>query len=226
VGLVLLGIAVYVAARRYLPLETVVAYEMQLRAWIDRYPWRAFALGLLLYTVLSFVPATTGKSIVFGWLFGFWTALLQVNLALTGAALGSFFLSRYLMRDAVQSRFGFYIARFDRALSRSGGAYVASLRLLHLPYTFVNYSLGATSIRWTTFWWASQLGMLPGNIVFVLAGAQLPSLQVLAREGARGVFSPTLVAAFVLMACFPLAVQWLVRYCRRGGPGHPGDLTS
>ena len=124
VGLTLLAIAAYIAVRRYLPFETIVDYEPQLRSWIDRYPRRAFIAGLVAYTLLSFVPGTTGKSLVFGWLFGFWIALLQVNLALTAAALGSFFLSRYFLRDAVQSRFGFYVARFDKASCATGGAHV------------------------------------------------------------------------------------------------------
>ncbi len=212
-GLILLGVAVYLALRHFLTLEIVLARETQLRSWMSHHRLRAFLAGLAIYTLLSFVPGTTGKSLVFGWLFGFWIALLQVNLALTAAALGSFFLSRYFLRDAVRSRFGFYIDRFDNALARDGGSYVIALRLLHVPYTFVNYAFGATSIRWITFWWSSQLGMLPGNIVFVLAGAQLPSLRALSHNGLHAMFSPTLILSFVLMAGFHFVVQrWIRRW--------------
>ena len=93
-------------------------------------------------------------------------------------------------------------------------------------YTFVNYTLGATSLRWTTFWWSSQLGMLPGNIVFVLAGAQLPSLKDLARHGLHAVFSPALLVAFALMAAFPFVVQHGVRAWRRVQGIESTDLTS
>jgi uncharacterized membrane protein YdjX (TVP38/TMEM64 family) len=226
VGFLLLAIAGYAAVRHYLPLETIIEYEARLRSAVDRYPRQSFFTGLIFYTLLSFVPGTTGKSIIFGWLFGFWIAFLQVNLALTAAALGSFFVSRYLFRDAVQSRFGFYIARFDKAIARSGGVYVMSLRMLHAPYTFVNYAMGASSIRWTTFWWSSQLGLLPGNVVFVLAGAQLPSLQTLSRDGVHAAFSPMLIVAFLLMAAFPIAVQHGVRSWRRAQGMGTKDLTS
>ena len=163
---------------------------------------------------------------IFGWLFGFSLALLQVSVALTTAAVGSFLLSRYFFRDAVQSRFGFYVTRFDKALCRSGAGYVIALRLLHVPYTFVNYTMGATSISWSTFLWATFVGMLPSNIVFVLAGSQLPSLTAISREGVHAVFSPTLMAAFLLMACFPFVVQRIVRSWRRLRGADTEDLTS
>jgi uncharacterized membrane protein YdjX (TVP38/TMEM64 family) len=225
-GLVLFAVTVYLFATRRLPLDTIVAYETQLRGLIARHVLWSCVMGLCIYTLLSFVPGTSGKAIVYGWLFGFWPALLQVNLAMTAAAIGSFFLSRYFLQDVVQSRFGFYVERFNRALSRNGGFYVATLRLLHVPYTFVNYGLGASSVRWTTFWWASQLGMLPGNIVFVLVGAHLPSLDTFARDGLRAVLSVELVTALVLMSCFPLVMQQFVRFWRRKRHIDERDLTS
>ncbi len=190
------------------------------------FPSCAFWIGLAIYVVLSQVPGTTGKSIVYGWLFGFWRAMIQVNVALTAAALISFFISRYLFRDAIQSRFGYYLTRFDREVERNGGAYVATLRIMHFPYTFVNYAMGASSIRWTTFWWATQLGLLPGNVVFVLAGSRLPTLAAMSQQGGQAVLTPQLLAALALMSCFPFAVRWGISRIRaRQGTG-PDDPIS
>jgi uncharacterized membrane protein YdjX (TVP38/TMEM64 family) len=64
--------------------------------------------------------------------------------------------------------------------------------------------MGLTPIPTRTFWWVSQVGMLPGTIVFVYAGSQFPSLSVLAEKGASGILTPQLFIAFILLGIFPI----------------------
>ena len=212
---VLVVATLYLAVREYGQLETVATHELRLRGIVERFPLISFVIGLLLYTLLSLIPGTTGKSFVFGWVFGFWQALVQANVGLTIAAVITFLLSRYVFRDAIQSKFGYYIIRFNKALERDGGYVVISLRMLHAPYSFVNYTMGTTSITTKTFWWSTQIGLLPGNVVFVLAGAQLPTLQDLLTQGAPAVFTSRFIAAFVLMAVFPWLVRSIMNRVRR-----------
>jgi uncharacterized membrane protein YdjX (TVP38/TMEM64 family) len=166
---------------------------------------------MIVYTLLSLVPGTSGKAVVFGWLYGFWLGLVQVNVGLTIAAVISFLLSRHVFRDTIQSRFSYTMDRIDDAVQRDGAFLVIALRLLHVPFTFVNYSMGTTSIRTSTFWWSSQLGMLPGCILFVLAGAQLPTLKELLARGSAAIFTPRLMIVFALMAVFPFVARRFVR---------------
>lgn len=208
-------VMLYLVVRRYGQLETIADYELQLRGRVERFPLISFAIGLLLYTLLSLVPGTTGKSFVFGWIFGFWPALVQANVGLTIAAVITFLLSRYVFRDVIQSKFGYYVMRFNKALEREGGYVVISLRMLHAPFSFVNYTLGTTSITTKTFWWSTQIGLLPGNVVFVLAGAQLPTLRELLTQGAPAIITPPFVAACVLMAVFPWVIRAIVNRVRR-----------
>lgn len=56
-----------------------------------------------------------------------------------------------------------------------------------------------------------QLGLLPGNLVFVYAGTQLPTLEQFAEQGVEGVVSLELIVAMVVMAVFPLIARWLIR---------------
>ena len=83
-----------------------------------------------------------------------------------------------------------------------------TLRLIPvMPFFVINLVMGLTRMRVGTFWWVSQVGMLAGTCVFVYAGDQLPSLQKLADKGIGGVLSPQLIAAFVLLGIFPIAVK-------------------
>ena len=90
--LVILAVAVAVGAaltwyvKNYVSLEALVAQEEKVREAIDRRPWRSFALGLVIYSVVSLVPGTSGKSVVFAWMFGFWQGLALIILGLTTAA--------------------------------------------------------------------------------------------------------------------------------------------
>jgi len=140
--------------------------------------------------------------------------VVLVNAGLTIAAMIAFFVARYVVRELVELKLGYYLHRFDAAVERDGGFYLFALRVLHAPYTFLNYSFGATTIRPRTFWWASQLGMLPGNLVFVYAGAQVPSLNELAEKGIWSIVTPDLILAFVLLSIFPFVARLVIRKIR------------
>jgi uncharacterized membrane protein YdjX (TVP38/TMEM64 family) len=212
--ILVIGVGWYVA-RQYFTLDEIAAEETRLRAALAENPVTAFLVGLLVYVVLSFLPPTAGKSLVFGWLYGLWQGVLLVNVGLTIAAIGMFWVSRYLLREGLRSRFGVSLQRLDRAIDRDGASYLFALRMMHAPYTILNYAMGTTGIKTVAFWWATQLGMLPGNILFVYAGTQLPTLQEAADKGLTSIASWPLILAFVLIGVFPLAARWAVRRVRR-----------
>jgi len=196
--------------RHELTLDFMITQEARLRRLVTEYPIRSLLVGFIAYVAASLVPGTTGKSVVYGWLFGFWWALVIVNVALTIAAMISFFAIRYVFQEAVHRKFGFMIGRADEALRRDGPSYLVTLRLVHAPYTLTNYVVGATAVHSRTFWWTTQLGLLPGNVVFVLAGAQLPSLQQLARDGPWTLINVPLLVTLSLIALLPIIVRWLI----------------
>ncbi len=198
-----------IVAQKHLSLDELILHETSLRAQIANVPMMGVLIGFAIYTIVCFVPGTTGKSLIVGWLFGVWKGTLVVNCGLTVAAIATFLASRYLLRDVVEARFGYHLQRIDNAVQRDGGCYLFMLRVIHCPYSVTNYMCGATSMRLRSFWWASQLGMLPGNIVFVYAGAQLPSLQQLADEGAAGVISWQLFAALIVLSVLPICARYL-----------------
>lgn len=205
------GILVWYLAKDYLSLERIMTAERQLRGFIDAYPLRAFAIGFAAYVVVSVFPGTSGKSVVAGWLFGFWPALLMVTVALTVAGVIGFSVARYLLRDSLRDRFHVRLASFDRAVQRDGVFYLLTVRLLHVPFTLVNYASGVTDVRLWTFAWTTLLGLVPSTMIFVGFGAGLPSLGELRDEGAMSLLSPVLVAALLAMGLIPWTVRWAAR---------------
>ena len=92
-------------------------------------------------------------------------------LRLECGALVAMLISRFMLRDWVQKRFGKQIAGINKGLTRDGTFYLVSLRLIPIvPFVLLNPALGLTRIKVWTFWWTTQLGMLPGNAIYVNAG--------------------------------------------------------
>jgi uncharacterized membrane protein YdjX (TVP38/TMEM64 family) len=207
-------ILIYFVASRHLSLDAVAVQEDRLRSLVARYPAASWLIGFAVYLVASLVPGTGGKAFVFGWLFGFLPALVIVNFGLTAAALISFLVVRHAFQAAVHRRLGKLIRRIDAALLREGGLYLLTLRLLHVPYTITNYAAGATTVRTRTFWWTTQLGLLPGNVVLVLAGSQVPSLRQWAQQGPWDLIDFPLLLSLSLAALAPVFIRSTVRKWR------------
>jgi uncharacterized membrane protein YdjX (TVP38/TMEM64 family) len=198
-------------SRRHLSLEAMIEVEARLRTWLGTHQILGFAAGFAIYFAVSLIPGTTGKAIIAAWLYGFWVGLVLVNVGLTLAALVSFWFIRYAVRDLVASRFGPRLARVNKALEHDGPGYLFVARVLHTPFSITNYVMGATRIPSRGFWWSTQLGILPGNLIYVYAGAQAPTLEQIAEHGLSALLSPGLIAAFIAVSVLPLIIRSQVR---------------
>jgi uncharacterized membrane protein YdjX (TVP38/TMEM64 family) len=206
----LVAVAAYWQWGGGLSLERLAARESSLRALQADHPIPVLGGAFLVYVAVTglSVPGAAAMTLVLGWLLGFWPALAVVSFASTAGATLAFLFSRYLFRDAIQRRFGPRLDAFNRAVRREGAFYLFTLRLVPVvPFFAINLAMGLTPLRVGTFWWVSQLGMLPGTAVFVYAGSAVPSLNALAERGAAGILTPKVLAAFVLLGLFPIAVK-------------------
>lgn len=205
-----LGIGAFIALDlgRYLSLEALQAQRAALIAWRDAQPVVASLAFFAIYvaaTALS-LPGAVILTLAGGAVFGLVWGVLLVSFASTLGATGAFLVARYLARDLVRQRFGERLSAIDQGIEREGAFYLFTLRLVPLfPFFLINLLLGLTRMRASTFFWVSQLGMLPGTLVYVNAGTQLGQLESLA-----GILSPGLIGAFVLLGIFPLLARRLI----------------
>ena len=218
-----LGVGVWFAARNHLSLGALIEQERWLRGAIEEGPWSSFLIGFLIYTLVSLFPGTSGKSVIAGWFYGFWAALAMVAVALTIAAVLGFLLARYLLQRYIRERFSKALAELDKRLENDGVYYLLTVRMLHVPYTLVNYLSGASGVRLKTFAWTTGVGLIPSTMIFVGVGAGLPTLQELADHGALSLIGLPLILALLLMGVAPWVFRWLFR---EFGPGEPESVTS
>jgi pyruvate/2-oxoglutarate dehydrogenase complex dihydrolipoamide dehydrogenase (E3) component/uncharacterized membrane protein YdjX (TVP38/TMEM64 family) len=210
-GLIVLGLGVLVGLffaldlQQYLTLAELKARQETFQAYYGAHRLLTLSAYFLLYvavTALS-LPGATVMTLAGGALFGFWPALVVVSFASTIGATLAFLVSRFLLRDWVQSRFGERLKAVNAGVEREGAFYLFSLRLVPLfPFFVINLVLGLTPLPARTFYWVSQLGMLAGTAVYVNAGTQLGRID---RLG--GILSPGLLLSFVLLGLFPLLAK-------------------
>ena len=213
------AVAVYLRFGDALSLAAIAEQEASLRAFQQDHPWLVYGAAFLVYVAVTglSLPGAAVLTLVFGWYFDFLRAVVLVSFASTTGASLAFLLSRYVFRGAVQSRFGARLRAFNEALARDGAVYLFTLRLIPaVPFFVINLVMGLTPLRAATFWWVSQVGMLPGTAVYVYAGSAVPDLQLLAERGLGGIVSPQVLAAFVLLGVFPLLVRTIMRRFRPG----------
>ncbi len=212
--LTLIGLAL--AAWFYFDLGSLLRFETlqqrigDLRHWYGNNPLLAgliYFAGYVVVAALS-LPGAAVMTLAGGALFGFWYALVLVSFASSIGATLAFLVSRVLLRDWVQARFGRHLGAVNAGFEKDGSFYLFSLRLVPLfPFFLINLLMGLLPIRSWPFYWVSQLGMLPGTAVYINAGTQLGQLTSLS-----GIISAPLLGSFVLLAIFPFLARWILAY--------------
>ncbi|MEY3915462.1 MAG: Mercuric reductase [Pseudomonadota bacterium] len=198
---------------QYLSLENFKASQADIVAAKDANPALYIVGFFLLYVAVTglSIPGAAIMTLVAGALFGVVVGTLIVSFASTMGATLAFLSSRYLLRDWVQGKFGERLRAVDDGLEKDGAFYLFTLRLIPVfPFFVINLLMGLTRIKTGTFFWVSQIGMLPATIVFVNAGTQISRI-----ESTAGLLSPTLIASFVALAFFPWAAKGIVAVVKR-----------
>lgn len=183
--------------------------QAELHAQIAERPVLCASAFFLLYVVVAglALPITPVLSFTAGVLFGRWWGIVLVNLASTTGATLAFLSSRYLFRALVQRRYGDRLAALQREAAVGGAYYLMALRLMFVvPFSLVNVAMGLTPMRVWTFWWVSQLGMLPFSFLVVNAGAELSEIRSL-----EDLLSWQVLTALALLSVVPLVLRWTVR---------------
>ena len=196
-----------------LSLENFKASQAEIVAVKDANPVLYITGFFILYVAVTglSIPGAAIMTLIAGALFGVLVGTILVSFASTIGATLAFLSARFVLRDWVQGKFGERLRAIDEGLEKDGAFYLFTLRLIPVfPFFVINLLMGLTRIKTRTFFWVSQLGMLPATIVFVNAGTQISYI-----ESTSGLLSPTLIASFVALALFPWAAKGIVALVQR-----------
>ena len=190
---------------RFFSLDYLKSEQAALHTIYEQQPFQVIAIffvGYIAVTALS-LPGAAILTLAAGAQFGLLTGTIMVSFASSIGATLAFLVSRYLLRDTIESRFGEKLKTFNRNIEKDGAFYLFTVRLVPVfPFFLVNLVMGLTPLKTGVFYIVSQIGMLAGTLVYVNAGTQLAKIDSLS-----GILSPGLVFSFALLGIFPLIAK-------------------
>lgn len=220
-GVVFLFAILSYLSRAYLNLDYLAQQETQLKDFYQSNHLIVYLIAFFIYVAVTglSIPGATALSLLYAWFFDFTAGLILISLASTTGATIAFLISRYLFRDWFQKRFHDRVVLINEAMKREGNLYLFMMRLIPIfPFFVVNTVMGLTKIGMVTFWWVSQIGMLPGTIVYVYAGSRIPDLTTLQEQGIKAVFSGPellqLTLALAMLGTFPIAAKKMIAFLK------------
>jgi uncharacterized membrane protein YdjX (TVP38/TMEM64 family) len=218
-GLAFIGLAVvsFVVSSFFVDWNAVLAWlqhrRAQLRSWAEVFPVLAsgaYFLAYVLFTGLS-LPGALILSLAGGAIFGLWWGTLLISFASTTGASFAFLVSRYLLRERVQAKYGARLHTINAELDHEGAYYLFALRLNPvIPYFLINLLFGLTNLPLRRFWWVSQVGMLPATVIYTNAGARLAEI-----ESVKDIVSLPVLASLIALSLFPLLARKVANWLRR-----------
>ncbi len=203
----------------WLTLEALARHREALLAFVAGQGVMAALTYLALYVaVVAFsLPGATVMTLAGGFLFGPW---LGTALAVPGATLGAtlvFLLARRLFGADALERIGPRAGQLAAAIRREQVSYLLVLRLVPLfPFFLVNLVPAFCGVRPLVFIGTTLVGILPGTLVFALAGAGLGSALEAGQVEPGRILTPEILAALLGLAALALLAIPLKRRFNRG----------
>ena len=200
--LIVLFFTYYLELPKLLNLETLKQQKDLLQDALSKNYWLSVIMYILLYCLVSTfgMPGAAPLSLVGGFLFGTFPAMLYILIgATTGAGL-CFLLVRYLIGKPLQKRYKVSLNTFNQELKKRGAYYLLSLRLIAIfPFFLVNILSGLTNISLKTFLLTTFIGIIPGSFVLSYTGQQLHTIETISD-----VFTLEVLVTFGLLALLAL----------------------
>ena len=193
---------------QYLDLNYFKEQQGKIADYRDSSPLQAAAIYFVIYVLVTglSLPGAAIATLIGGAIFGLLWGTVLVSFASVIGASCAFLVSRHILRDAIQSRYGDRLRTINEGIRKDGAVYLFTLRMVPLfPFFVINLVMGLTPMRLGTYFIVSQIGMLPGTIVYVNAGTQLAKI-----DSVGAILSPALIASFVLLGIFPLISKKII----------------
>jgi len=210
----LLFVGIFIVAQAsgvtsYLRLDFLKEMEVAGKSFVEQRFFLSSILFFFFYVIATglSIPGAAIFTLAAGTFFGLFWGTVLVSFSSTLGASFSFLLSRYLFREWVEITFQAKYQNIAEKIEMNPIETVAFLRLAPVfPFFLVNVLCGISPISLKTYYWVSQLCMLPATILFVNAGSQLSLL-----NDPKEIISFKLIVSFTLLGVFPIFMKWIYK---------------
>lgn len=193
----------------YLPIATWVSTLVE---WGQSHPVAGPLVYIVFVTIATvlFLPGSVALMIG-GFLFGFLPGLLFAAVAIPLGAQCAFEFGRWVLRSWVRRRVADNprMHAIEAALREEAFIIVVLTRLsLIIPFNLLNYAYGATSVRASTHFLGTAVGMLPAIALYVYLGTLARDVgQILSGEAAPSDLGYWIIGAGIAAI---VAATWVI----------------
>jgi uncharacterized membrane protein YdjX (TVP38/TMEM64 family) len=154
-------------------------------------------IGCFAISIMLFIPASVFTSIG-GLIFGHWIGLIYNLIGVIIGGIFSFFVSRYLLRDAIAKflQKG-HFKKFDDSVEEHGLSIIIYLRLMFIPFTYLSFAAGLSKMKFKDFILGTIIGVIPGIIVITFLAVAVKQLFVTYKTPAD-LIRPDIIIPLVL----------------------------
>ena len=133
----------------------------------------AYASGYVVLVMLS-MPVALILGLLAGAIFDPLIAITIISFASSIGATAAMLLARYFAQSYVNDKYKYQLDMINSHLVKNEKYYLFALRMSPIfPFFIINVCFGVTRIKAKIFYLISQLGMLPGTIIIILAGSEI-----------------------------------------------------
>lgn len=198
-----------------LSLETLRERRGELTAFVASHRTLAFAVFVAIYALATTLalPGVLWITIAGGFLFGLVGGALGTSIGATVGATSLFLMARYLFADALRSRAGEFLRRFEAGFKRNAVSYLLGMRFIPVvPFFIANIAPAFLGVRTPLFIVTTFVGILPGVFAYTWIGAGLGAAFDAGQSPDLTTFARQLAPAFAALAALslaPILIRWL-----------------
>lgn len=192
----------------YFSIEALRAHRSVMNDFVAARGALAALVFVVLYaaTTILFLPVGAVLTIIGGFLFGIVPGTACVVVGATVGATTLFVIARSTLGSIFRAKAGPFMARMEAGFRENELSYMLVLRLIPLfPFFIVNLVPAFLGVSLRTYVIGTFIGIIPGTLVFILAGAGLGS--VLDSGGdftVDSVLTPEIIAGLTGLALLSL----------------------
>lgn len=179
--LILIGMATiyFSGIYHYLSLDYLRMYHKSLKAFVEMHPIAVpivFCLVYIISVALS-VPGAVLLTLLGGYLFPQPFSTIYVVVSATCGAALIFLAARTALNEILLKKAGPFLKKMENGFQENAVSYLLFLRFVPLfPFWLVNIAPAFFGVSLFTFLWTTLVGILPGSLVFTLAGGGLDKI--------------------------------------------------
>lgn len=174
-----MGTIYFTGAYRYLSFDTLRIYHTTLKAFLEAHPVIVPILFCLVYilSTASSIPGAVFLTLIGGYLFPQPFSTIYVVFSATIGASLIFLAARTALGNSLKKKAGPLLKKMEKEFQDNAVSYLLFLRFVPIfPFWLVNIAPSFFGVSLLTFIWTTLVGILPGTLVFTLAGGGLENI--------------------------------------------------